>query len=147
MRNSESLSTFKKSVLQFIRSSPSSTYNCFNNKGIKHITRLRLGLSHLRDHKFKHGFLDSLNPICNCGLNVETTCNYLLHCPNFTNERSILLNIVSTINESSLTSCDASIVKLLLNGDESLDLETNTLILNATVNFILSNKRFDGPLT
>ena len=57
------------------------------------------------------------------------------------------MNIASTINESSLTSCDASIVKLLLNGDESLDLETNTLILNATVNFILSNKRFDGPLT
>ena len=80
--------------------------------------------------------------MCSCGLDVETTCHYLLHCPNFTNERSILLNIVSTINESSLTSCDASIVKLLLNGDESLDLETNTLIWNATVDFILSSKRY-----
>ena len=57
------------------------------------------------------------------------------------------MNTVSTINENSLTSRDASIVKLLLNGDESLDLETNTLILNATVNFIFSSKRFDGPLT
>ena len=83
-------------------------------------------------------FLDSLNPICSCGLDVEATSHYLLHCPNFTNERSILLNIVSTINESTVT-CDASIVKLLLNGDESLDLETNTLILNATVDFILSS--------
>ena len=53
---------------------------------------------------------------------------------------------VSTINESSLTSCDASIVKLLLNGDESLGFETNTLILNATVDFVLSSKRFNGPL-
>ena len=58
----------------------------------------------------------------------------------------IFLNIVSTINESSLTSCDTSVVKLLLNGDKSLDLETNTLILNATVDFILSSGRFDGPL-
>ena len=114
--------------MQFIRPSPGSTFNCFNNKGIKHIARLRLGLSHLRDHKLKHGILDCLNPVCSCGLDVETTCHYLLHCPNFTNERSIPLSIVSTINESSLTSCDASIVKLLLNGDESLDLETNTLI-------------------
>ena len=114
INNSKSLSTFKKSILQLIRPSLSSTYNCFNNKGIKHITRLRLGLSHFRDHKFKHGFLDSLNPICSCGLDVETTCHYLLHCPNFTNERSILLNIFSTINESSLTFCDASFVKLLL---------------------------------
>ena len=79
-------------------------------------------------HKFEHDFLDCLNPICSCGLDVETTCHYLLHCPNFTNERSILLYIVSTINESSLTSFDASIVKFLLNDDESLDLETNTNI-------------------
>ena len=42
MRNSKSLSTFKKSILQFIRPSPSSTYNCFNNKGIKHLTRLHV---------------------------------------------------------------------------------------------------------
>ena len=57
------------------------------------------------------------------------------------------MNIVSTINENSLTSCDTTIVKLLLYGDESLDLETNTLILNASVDFVLSSKRFDGPLT
>ena len=103
---------------------------------IRHIIRLRLGLSHLRDHKFKNDFLDSLNPICSCGLDVETNCHYLLHCLNFTNERSILLNIVSRINKSILTYCDTSTVKLLLNGDGSLDLEIDTLILNATVDFI-----------
>ena len=129
-----------------MRPSSSRTYNCFNNKGIKHITRLRLGLSQLLDHKFKHGFLGSLNPICSCGLDIETTCHYLLHCPNFTNEKSTLLNIVSTINENNLTSCDATFVKLILYGDESLDLGTNTLILNASVNFILSTERFDDPL-
>ena len=78
------------------------------------MTRLRLGLSHLRDDKFKHGFLVSFNPICICGLDIETISLYLLHCPNSTNERSTLLNNVSTINENSLTSCDATIVKLLL---------------------------------
>ena len=61
IRNSKSLSTFKKSILKFIRPFPSSTYNCFNNKGIKHIIRLSFGLSHLCDQKLKHGFLDSLN--------------------------------------------------------------------------------------
>ena len=29
------------------------------------LTRLRLGLSHLREHKFKHNFQDTLNPIRN----------------------------------------------------------------------------------
>ena len=50
------------------------------------------------------------------------------------------------MNENCLTACDASIVKLFLNGGVSLDLETDTLILNVTVDFILSSKRFDGPL-
>ena len=91
-------------------------------------------------------FLDSLNPIFSDGLDAETTCRYLLHCLNFTKQKSILLEIVSTINEKSLTSKGTSIAKLLLNGNESLNIETNTLILNATVDVvILPRKRFDGP--
>ena len=35
-----------------------------DNIGLKHVTRLRFGLSHLRDRKFKHSFLGSLNPFC-----------------------------------------------------------------------------------
>ena len=138
---------YSKSILQFIKIFSSSTYNCFKSKGIKQITRFLLGLNHLGDHKFKHGFLDSLNSICSCRLDIETAGHYLLHHPDFTNERSILLNIAPTINESSLTSSDASIIKLLLNGDESLDLQTITLILNATIDFILSSNRFGGALT
>ena len=74
--NAKSLHIFKKSILQFKRLSPSRTDNSFNTKGIKHLTRLRLWLSHLCDRKVKHGFLDSLNPICSCGLDIETTCHY-----------------------------------------------------------------------
>ena len=77
IRNSEGFSIFKKNILQFIRPSPSSIFNCHNPKGVKLLTRLRLGLSHLRDHNFKHSFQDSLNPICNCGTDVETTTQYL----------------------------------------------------------------------
>ena len=53
MRSSESLALFKKSILQFTRPTPNRTFNCHNFIGIKLITRLRLGLSHRRDHKFK----------------------------------------------------------------------------------------------
>ena len=56
------------------------------------------------------------------------------------------MSTVSTINEISLTSSYATIVKTFLYGDESLDLETNTLISNASVDFIKLSKRFDGPL-
>ena len=41
----------------------------FNNncKGVRLITRLHVGMSHLREHKFKHNFQDCLNPIWICG--------------------------------------------------------------------------------
>ena len=112
MRNSKSLSIFKKCILKFIRPSPSSTHNCFNTKGIKYLTKLSLGFSHLREHKFKHGALDSFNPNCNCGLNIETTCHFLLHCPSFINERTLLLNDVSRIPKDALPTCETAFVKL-----------------------------------
>ena len=63
IRNSESLNIFKKTLLNFIRPSGSTVFNCHNSKGVKLLTRLRLGLNHLCEHKFKHSFQDSLNPI------------------------------------------------------------------------------------
>ena len=67
--NSENL---QKKLLKFICRSGKGVFRCHNPKGIKLLTRLRLGLSHLREHKFKHGFLNSLNPVCSCCQNIET---------------------------------------------------------------------------
>ena len=93
IKNSESIKTFKKRILSFIRPSPNSTFNCHNPKGIKLLSRLRLGLSHLREHKFKHSFQDSLNPFCSCGKGeVETSSHYLLYCSNYSEEQLVSLN-------------------------------------------------------
>ena len=73
--------TFKNTILKFLRPSPNSVFKCHNPQGIKFLTRLRLGLSHLREHKFKHSFQDSLNPLCKCGFDVKSTSHFLLHCP------------------------------------------------------------------
>ena len=58
-------------LLEFIRTSSNSVFNCHNSKGIKLITRLRLGLSHLREHKLRHNFQDTLNPICSWGVDRD----------------------------------------------------------------------------
>ena len=60
--------------MNFIRPSPNNVVNCNSYKGI--ITRLRVGMSHLREHKFKHNFQDCLNPICSCGLDIESTSHF-----------------------------------------------------------------------
>ena len=59
-RNSESYTfQFRSSILGFIRPSPNTFYGCQNVMAIKLVTRLRLGLSHLRENKFKHSFQDT----------------------------------------------------------------------------------------
>ena len=71
VRNSENIRIFKKRILEFIRPSPNSIFDIYNPYGIKLLTRLRLGLSHLNEHKFKHGFNDTINPICICGGDIN----------------------------------------------------------------------------
>ena len=83
--------------ITFIRPSGNSVLDCHNPRGVKLLTRLRLGLSHLREHKFKHGFQDSLNPICSCGNDIETSAHFQLHC-HYSNERSTFLNTIRNIN-------------------------------------------------
>ena len=95
IRNSKTFFASKKSILKFIRSSSNCIFNCHSPKGIKLITRLSLGLSHLREHKFRHNFQDTLNPICSCGDDIETTTHYLLHFPNYLDERTLLDNLQS----------------------------------------------------
>ena len=141
--NSENLTLFKKRILAFIRPSTNSTFHCLNPNGLKLITRLRLGLSHLRFHKFKHSFQDTLNPICNCGT-VETTIHYLLLCPNLSNERLTLFNKLQSIDENILSKDDPNISKVLLFGNNSFNDAKNTSVLTASVEYIISTKCFDA---
>ena len=66
IRHSASLDTFKKKLLNFIRFCDNSIFGIHNPLGIKLITRLRLGLIHLHEHKFRHCFQDTSNPLCEC---------------------------------------------------------------------------------
>ena len=98
IQNAPNLNIFKKNILKFIRSTANNIFASHNLKGIKHLTRLRLGISHLYKHQFKNNFQDTLNPLCTCDCDVENTCHFLLHGPNFLTERNTLLNKITNIN-------------------------------------------------
>ena len=132
--------------MQFIRPSPNDIFNCHNPKGVKLLTRLRLGLSHLRDHKFKHSFQDSLNPICNCGTDVETTAHYFLYCPLFSDESLILINNILNIDNNMLNVNDSRFPEMLLFTNSSFNNTKNTSILNTTIEYIVPSKKFEVPL-
>ena len=146
LRNSKSISVFKEKILNFIRPSPNSVFDIRNPKGIKLITRLRLGLSHLREHKFKHSFQDTLNPLCNCGQDIESTAHFFLHCPFFINERRTLLSTIRSLDRKLLDSTNYNLTQTLLFGNISQTSSNNFKIINASIDYILSSKRFDEPL-
>ena len=66
LRNSKSYSIFKNSLLKIGRPMPKPTFNIHNPLGLKLLTRLGLGLSHLNEHRFNHNFKDCINPLCSC---------------------------------------------------------------------------------
>ena len=107
---------------------------------------LRLGLSHLRYHKFKHNFLDTINPLCSCGSDIETSLHFLLYCQNFMECRNTLLRKSSEINSEWITLNDLALVETLLFGDNSFSQYDNSGILDAVMAFIVTSKRFDDPL-
>ena len=65
-------------ILHFTRPIPMFKINRLS--GFFFLTRLRVGFSHLREHKFRHGFWDILGSICSCCPNaVENTEHYILY--------------------------------------------------------------------
>ena len=101
----------KKHILQFIWPSSNSVYNSHNPKGIE----LRLGLSHLREHKFKYSFQESVNPLCNCFYEVK---------------RSTVFSTLRNLDSKLFDNTNSLLTKMLLFRKGSLITNQNTAILN-----------------
>ena len=106
--------------MEFIRPSPNSIFDIYNPYGIKLLTRLRLGLSHLNEHKFKHGFNDTISFICIWGGDIESINHLFLHCPEYCEARPALFDNIQSID------------KMLLSQNESSLTHFFTVTLNAT---------------
>ena len=103
--------------MEFIRPSPNSIVNIYNPYGIKLLTRLGLGLSHLNVHKLKYGFDDTVSPICICGGDVESMNHFFLHCPEYCEARQTLFDNIQSIDKMLLNQNESSLTHLLLYGD------------------------------
>ena len=57
-----------------------------------------------------------------------------------------LLNKIESINCSILEFSDAVVTKILLFGDNTVSDSSNTLILNSTIDYIKSTKRFNDSI-
>ena len=146
MRNSKSYSILKKSSLKFTRTIQISVFSVADIHGIKLLTRLRVSLSHLRERKFRHNFQDTINPLCSCSLEIESTSHFFLRCQNFITPRTNLMNELRKLDSNILNLDKISLTKLLLYGGSKYENKVNKKIMLASINFLLSTKRFEGQL-
>ena len=147
IQNSDSIAVFKSKLLSSIRPSKRSIFNVNDPEGVKYLTRLRLRFSHLNEHKFRHGFLDTLNPLCNCSLEVEDNEHFFLRCLNFENARRSLFIDISSISSSFKNLPSHLKVELLLFGDSKLPAIDNNLILKTfSIKYLMTTNRFSVPL-
>ena len=104
-----------------------------SSEGLKFLTRIRLGLSHLADHKFRHNFQDCVNPICSCGQEIETSTHFLLHCSNYHCARQTLFEKINKIDSNILKQNNQFITKLWSFGNEKLKAAQNKSILTYAI--------------
>ena len=146
IKGAVSSSLFKGSLLKMGRPHANSTYRIHNQIEIRLLTRLRLGLSHLSEHKFGHNFADCVNPLCFCSIKSETTLHFSLHCRNFLKIRRKLFHKIKLQDETLLQLNDESLLKVLTFGSKIYNEQVNVQILNASVDYIIDSDRFTGSL-
>ena len=64
IRDLSSEASFKRTIFNFFRPKLSPVFGVQNHKGVVFLNRLRVGFSHLNEHKFRHGLRDTLDPFC-----------------------------------------------------------------------------------
>ena len=146
IRLSPTINAFKFKLSSLICPPPPAKpiYGVHDPKGLAILTQLRVGLSKLNLHKFRHNFKDTLDPMCSINDGIEDTEHFLLFCHMYDVQRHDLLGRVNTIlltkGPSNLS--NEILLKVLLYGDERLSTYSNSQIIKATLTFIHTSQRF-----
>ena len=145
IRQSASLSIFKSSLIKIIRPKKGEIFGIHDPNGLRLLSQLRVGLSYLREHRFRHNFQDTEDPMCLSNDGVEDTAHFMLLCHEYATHRSHLLDRVYIISVSyGVDIYDISeddLLFLLLYGNEDFSDLSNKQILVASIEYIKATNR------
>ena len=122
--------------LNFIRPIGNSTYKIYNPLRIKLFTRLQVGFSLLSEHKFRHTFANSLNTLCYCSSETESTLHFWLCCQNYTTLCKAFMTDLKNINDAIMPLNESDLLHVKLYRDMNFDNNMNISILTANIKFI-----------
>ena len=141
------MASFKRHMKNTFQTKMNPIYkNGIGSAFVNH-SRIRMGLSALRNQLHSHGIIE--NNICLCNTNQpETPHHYILHCPRFAAQRTILFHELRRVypqlmNQAPLSSQqEKKLLSNLIHGDTELENDSNTILLAVTLIFIENSKRF-----
>ena len=141
-KSKPSVQSFKKCLNDFISLPGHTFFGIYDKYGIKLLTKIRVSFSDLRDHRFNHNF-NCESPLCQCGIEDETSVHFFLRCPLYTAQRSTLLCKISAIISSDVTVLpDEHLFFILVYGSNVYNFVSNKLILTETITYIRNSGRF-----
>ena len=88
----------------------------------------------------------TLNPLCSCSIEAESTSYYFLRCHVFDVLLATLMNNLRKIDSDLPTFRDENLTIILLYGNQIYDDKTNQIILMHVIRHIKDSQRFDEPL-
>jgi hypothetical protein len=109
----------------------------------KHLSRLRMSLSGLREHLFRIKVVS--DPLCQyCKDEYEDPCHYLLRCPQFNAERIEMLSDLINLTDFEYwrSKSEEVITSILLYGSNDNSHDINIEIHNIVIRFIKDTDRF-----
>ena len=126
-----SIAAFRTKLLSKIRPLPKSVFRIHDPTGLAYLTQLRVGLSKLNFHKFKHNFRGTINPMC------PSNDGFLLLCPSFeTPRRDLVAGVSALLRPLGHTNLSNEfLMQILLYGDKDFTDCLNRDVLLLTLCF------------
>ena len=119
-----------------------SIFGIHDTVGIRYLFQLRVSLSPLRSHKWRHNFNDTLSEMCRCNQGIEDTSHFFFSCPFFAIQRASLATSVIHILQKKNLNHLGNQSELYLYGHRSLNFSDNRNILLSTIKYIKDTCRF-----
>ena len=137
-----SFDILKKHINTFFCPTIKSIFGIHDPVGLRYLFQLRVSLSPLRSHKFRHNFTDTPSEICRCNQGIEDTNHFLFLCPNYATPRATLAASIINILQKNNLNYLGNQSKLYLYGHPSIISSENRKILLSTIKYIKSTLRF-----
>ena len=78
-----------------------SIFGIHDPVGLRYLFQLRVSLSPLRSHKWRHNFIDTPSEICRCNQGNEDTNHFFCLCPFYAIQRATLADSVRIVLQNN----------------------------------------------